>query len=138
MKVTVRVKTPAFEYSRKRKIENDGKTVIMRKSSKTKGGWRFTIPKGSLNVRPSFWGTKYFVDILAEAPEAIKYDTELDSAKMPKWDKDQSKRFIEAEILKKAATEPKEKSSMILWIIALIGIGNIVLTLITSGRIRIG
>jgi len=138
MKVIVRVKTPAYEYSKKRKVENDGKTIIMRKSSKTKGGWKFTIPEGALNVRPSWLGAKYFVDILAEAPEAIKYDNKLEPDKIPKWDKDQSKKFIEAEILKKAATEPKEKGNTLIWILVMLGIGNIVLTLITSGRIRIG
>jgi hypothetical protein len=132
MKVIVRVKTPAYEYSRKRKIESDGKTVKMDKN------WKFTIPDGALTIRPGFWRPKYLVDVWTDAPVAMKLHPKMEESQIPFWDKPTSLKWIKAKILERAAQEPKEKTNTLMWILVILGIGNIVLTLISSGRIRIG
>ncbi|MCJ7633906.1 hypothetical protein MUP77_16160 [Candidatus Bathyarchaeota archaeon] len=137
MKVTVRTHTPSGLTFKKYKVSSDGKHLLMRKETKKKAGWNPLI--GTMEVKHKWFGrTSYYTDIFPEAEQTWTVDYGQKAVDAPKWDKAQSKKFIEAKMVEKTGQETKEKHSGILWVIAILGIANIVITLISSGRIRIG
>jgi hypothetical protein len=138
MKVTVRIHTPSGLKLKKCPISFDGKHLVIRKETKKKAGWSPEI--GTMEVKHRLFGrAAYFCDVFPHAEKTWTVDYTQTSLDAPKWDKQQSKKYIEAKMIEKTGQEPKEKlGNTILWIITILGIANIVLTLILSGKVRIG
>jgi hypothetical protein len=138
MKVHVRIHTPSELKVQKCKVSYDGKRVLIRNETKKKPGWNPEI--GTLEVKRNWFGRSvFFVDTFPEATKTWTIDTKQLEADMPKWDKFQSKKYIEAKLVEKTGQEPKEKmGGTIFYIIALLAIINIAITLWASGRIKIG
>jgi len=120
------------------KVSYDGKKVLIRKETKKKPGWNPII--GTLEVKRNWFGrSSFFVDTFPDAERTWTINTEQKEADMPKWDKLQSKKYIEAKLVEKTGQEPKEKiGGTILYIIVLLIIVNIGIQVLLSGRIHIG
>jgi hypothetical protein len=138
-KIRVRVKTPFKEWTTWRKPEADGETIVIDKATKKKAGWSFKFSNKSLVPTKSWGRTSLAIDVFHDSPKAIEYDYLQKLEDQPKWNKNQSQGFIEAKILTKMGQEPKEKTSMAIWLVAGLVIVSIILNvLLSSGRIRIG
>lgn len=138
MKVFVRVKG-AYEYTKKKDLKADG-TIVMVKDKDKKGSWTIrNVNSTALISRKGLFGTKFFVDVMPNASEPIRYNAAMKPEDMPVFDKKESTRYINAKVLRRAGEDPmQQKSNMGLWILAIMMAANIVLTLMASGRIRIG
>jgi hypothetical protein len=137
-KIKVRIKTPSKERIKWCKPEADGETIVIDKAKTKKAGWSFKFTNKSL-VPFTSWGRQFYaIDIFHHAPDAIEYDYSQNVINQPKWDKDQSTKFINAKLLEKAGAEIKEKSNVGIWIVAILVIVGIVITLISGGKISIG
>jgi hypothetical protein len=136
MKVTVRIHRATGLDFQTKKIDDDGK-ITLRKKSRDHAGWRVGI--GSLESKHGYFGrVKFYADIFPNATETWTYDYDVPDATKPKWDKDQSHKFISAKILEKAAEEPKEKGTTgTLLLAVLIIVGIVINILLISGRLRI-
>jgi hypothetical protein len=133
MKLHVRVRQKLDAPVLKRKVEKDGKTVIVYKSKgKKEPGWKFKITDGSVQPKKTLFGTKLFVDIYPDADSPIVFNHDNKTIDEPRWDKKQSWKFIIAKILEKMGQEPKEKTSIALWIIAGLVMVSIILPFITG------
>jgi hypothetical protein len=130
MKVHVRVVSELREYTKTKNVDESGENpkIIMRKAKGKQAGWAFTLPAGSIINRKGFFSTKQFVQVAPEAPQAIILKKDLKPEEIPTWDKKTSKRFIEMEMIKKAGEKIDEKSNLGLYLIAMLVIGNIVIT----------
>jgi len=138
-KKRVRVKTPSGEWVAWKKSEADGETIVMEKATKKKAGWSFTFTNKALTLSKSWGRTIQTIDVKYLSTKAMEYDFEQDILSQPKWDKNTSQAFIEAKILTKMGQEPKEKTSMAIWLVAGLVIVNIIINiLLQTGRLRIG
>lgn len=141
-KIQVMKQIPGGEVQYWRKKEGDGITVVMVKpKGKKEPGWSFKIEDGrAVKNKKRYWGLSSYqsVDIFPDAPSPIIFDGSIKPEDQPKWDKKTSKAFIEAEMVKKAGQEPKEKSNAGIWVVAILIIVSIIVTVMTSGRVRIG
>jgi hypothetical protein len=145
VKVLVHVDYPSGIETSKRKTEHLGEkeVIVMRKLSAFKRDqdeWHFELPEGS--VMPEhrrFRSTLFHVYVKPEAEKAIVLKKELKPDDIPVWDKKQSFRFINRKLLERRGEEPKEaKTSVVMWVIAIMVIVNIIATVVLSGRVRIG
>jgi hypothetical protein len=139
-KIKVRVKTPSKEWVKWCKPLDDGETIVVEKAKAKKAGWSFKFTNKSL-VPFRSWGRQMFaIDVFYHAPKAIEYDFTQDTATAPKLTKDQVKEFATWEALKaryaKIAGAKFPTWFMVLVVVLLIV--NIILQLLSSGRIRIG
>ena len=91
-RITVRVKSPIAEYSRKIKPESDGRTIIMSKD------WSFTYePESIQRVKRKtlfFHRIHLSLDVYTDAKKAITYNYKQQTVDMPMWDKKQSKKMV--------------------------------------------
>lgn len=137
MKVRLRIHTETGIKIKKCKVSEDGTYLIVRKGSKKKAEWKPKI--GTLEIKHGFFRPSYWTEAFPDAPKTWTINPAVETTNMPKWDKQTSHNFIEAKMIQKAGEEPKEKpGTAILWVIAIIGIANILITLFASGRIKFG
>ncbi len=129
MKVYVRVLSGLREYTKKRKVDESGEVpkIVMRRSKGKKAGWEFTLPQGSIINRKGLFGISMYVEVLPEASEAIVIKPDMKPEDIPKWDKNTSKKFIEAEMVKKTGEKVEEKGNAGIWVVAALVIANIVI-----------
>ena len=133
MKVYVRVRKLLDAPILKRTVEKDGKTVIVyKRKGKKEPGWPLEIT--SIQPKKGLFGTKLYVDAYPYARKTISFNHSNETIDEPRWNKEESHRYINAEILKKVGQEPKEKSNTALWIIAGLIIASIVLPFVLGGR----
>jgi len=138
MKVFVRVKG-AYEYTKKKNLRADG-TIEMVKDKGKKTAWIIrNVDQGAIVIRKGRLGTKHYVDVLPNAAQPIRYHRDMKPEDIPVFDKKTSTTFINAKVLKRMGEEPqKQQSNTALWVIAIMVGVNIFLTLLATGRIRIG
>jgi len=137
-KIKVRIKYPIREKEKWVKPEKDGKTLTIEKGAYKKAPWKVTFTNKSLVPQKSLFGTFYAVDVLPEATRAIEYDYELKKTDQPKWDKETSKSFIDAEILKQRGRALGYEMPRIFWIIVLLQIVVLVFQFLGMAGVRIG
>jgi len=122
-KIKIRVKTPMGEKNHYRKVEDDGKTIIMEKGSdrKKKPKWKFTFSNKSVNFTKYLLGLRErkTIDVFYHAPKAIEYEYDTKKAKTPRYDKKTSKEFIEMEGLKKRGELSKYPLPSLFWLMFL-------------------
>jgi hypothetical protein len=137
VKLLVRIKRNVGEYSKIKKTENDGKTILMQKGKKNRPEWKFNFTRKSLYFsRKWSWFPVPFpkrmltVDVFQYALEAIEYDFDgevLD--KQPIFDREAEDKIVKADVLKHYGKSPKEKTSGLTWIMLFLTIMTLVLLL---------
>jgi hypothetical protein len=139
-KIKVRIKTPTKEWIKWCKPLDDGETIVVEKGKTKRAGWSFKFTNKSL-VPFRSWGRQFFaIDIFYHAENAIEYDFSQDKATAPKLTKDQVKEFATWEALKAryAKITGAKFPTWFMVLVLLLLIINLVMQLVTSGRIRIG
>lgn len=99
-KYLVRVQQIGDEKKKIRRVQNDGKTIIMEKEKSKHPGWKFVFSRESVHPTRRFgiiWPT---IDVLYHAPKAVEWDLEGRKVEMPHWDKDTSHNFITSQLIK--------------------------------------
>jgi len=87
---------------------------IMEKAGKDKAGWVFTAPDGSIRIDSK--GRPY-AEVYRGATQAIVYNYTDKTLEQPRWNKDESKRFITAEaLIRRYAKQAQELSSLKTWL----------------------
>lgn len=110
-KILVRIKdTPRDEEVLiKPTYTSDGlKTFVIEEPSEGRAGWTFT-------AKPDAIGTdshgRPYVEVFRGSTEAITFDMGIKSSEQPHWNKDQSKKFITFEALKRRYQKLEESTN---------------------------
>jgi hypothetical protein len=134
MKVIVRVKTPSGEYWKTKKVEKDGKTIVMQKGKGKLAGWKFTFDNRALIVKHDLFRTKYYLDVFHDSTKTIAYDYSLPDTEQPKLTKNNVKDVARWEALKQRYSTMGQQKTPFIAYLTFIGVVVAVVLLILSNR----
>lgn len=140
-KMRVYIKDPLGDKIEWHKPQTDekGNFIVMRKAKGKGFGWLFHFDNRHVQYGHGRFGKYQYVEIFPESPEAIAFDYGGRDVEQHHWDKKTNEEYVNRKLLERRGEEPKEqKSDIVLWIIAGLVIVNVIMTVVLSGRIRIG
>jgi hypothetical protein len=127
------------DYPEKVKVckKNGDNTVQIVKGKRGKAGWTASYTRNCLVPLKGLFSPPYALDIFPNSTKAIVYDWDLKKIEQPKWNKQQSQEFIDAEALKNRGKGLGTKTPLGIWIVAILVIVVLVLQFMQMRGIRI-
>jgi len=133
----IRIKDVAKEKTRICK-PNGNSTVRIQKEKKGKRPeWIASYNRNCLVPISGLFRPPYALDIFPYATKAIEYDWELKKTDQPKWDKEQSYKFVTAKALENRGEGLNEKTPMGIWIVCILVVISLVLQFASMRGIRL-
>jgi len=133
----IRIKDVAKEKTKICK-PNGNSTVCIQKEKKGKRPeWIASYNRNCLVPISGLFRPPYALDIFPYATKAIEYDWELKKTDQPKWDKEQSYKFVTAKALENRGEGLNEKTPMGIWIVCILVVISLVLQFAQMRGIRL-
>lgn len=131
----VRIKS----YPEKTKIvkQNGDNTIQIYKKKRKQTGWKAKYTRNCLVPLRGVFSPPYALDIFPYASKAIEYKWELRKTDQPKYDKQASQEFNDAEILKNRGKGLESKTPIGIWIVVILVIVSLVLQFAQMRGIRL-
>jgi hypothetical protein len=128
-------------YPEKTKIckpnEEDNTVVIQKEKKGKKPEWKANYTRNCKVPLRGLFKPPYALDIFPDATNAIEYDWELKKTDQPKWDKEQSYKFVTAKALENRGEGLNEKTPMGIWIVCILVVVSLVLQFASMRGIRL-
>lgn len=132
----VRIKDITGEKTKICKPNGDN-TIQIQKKKRGKVAWKAKYSRNSLIRLSGMFNPPFAIDIFSNSPKAIDYEWELKSTDQPKWDKQTSQEFIDAEALKNRGRGLGNKTPLGIWIVAILVVVSLVLQFAQMRGIKI-
>ena len=128
------MRTPIGERVVKRRVENDGETIIMRKQRGKKAEWKLTIGGSSVTRKSKLFGLiKYdVIDTIFEAPKAMEWDFKNKLARIYPMNLNQIQQYINQWGVKKRGEAQVKQQSWLMYLVIGVGVVNFGLLLVIA------
>jgi hypothetical protein len=132
-RILVRIKANSGEYTRVRPVNDDGKSVTMRKG-KGKAEWRVTFDLKDIYFTRHFFKWIRTIDVTPDATKAVCWDLDK-KFDVPRYDRKTSHDLVTLGVLKLLASEFREKITLIQIALILFMVVNIGISYLIGRRL---